>query len=298
MTAQEYYNQLIASGVDPVKALVMTNQQYPDFVMDDGTQNPDATNPDPTDTTTPTTGTTPVPDLPGSMTGEILQILNGKGVTPDTLDTSMFGPIGERYGFTSGEQGYPDYRSDTKTISVGGGYLLYENGSWRFQPTSPEGGTGTTTGGTVDPSYLAPFGSQDQLNQQFGSNVPQFAPPGDFAAPTGESILQDPSYQFRRDQAVDVLQKTKAAQGLYHSGGTINDIANLASNFAGTEYGNVWAREFAKWNQDWQNAINTNSANLLDYQNARSTYFANQQNPFDKLNTVAQLGANTAAIAG
>lgn len=311
MDPQVYYEGLIAKGYSPDAAAKLVQSQFPNWTPASGSadtgipSNPDdpadsiSAQPSPTDGTTDGTGGI---QTAATLNDELIRLLNSKNMEPGAFPTGLFDTVAGRYGLAQGQQGFPDYRADTKTISVAGGYLLKENGVWRFQPTSPEGGTGSggfdANGFQVDPSYLQPFGSQDYLNTTFGNQPPQFQAPGDFRAPTAESILSDPSYQFRRDQSVDVLQKTKAAQGLYHSGGTIYDLANLASNFAGTEYSNIWNRDFNKWATDWQNALSTNSANVLDFQNARDTYWSNQSNPFQKLRDIYQIGANAAGNAG
>lgn len=194
----------------------------------------------------------------------------------------------ERFGLQQGQDGYPVYYGGNNTIGLADSYLTYENGQWKAVPRGQGGPNNGANGFQIDPTYLQPFTQP----------APQFQAPGEFQAPTADSILQDPSYTFRRDQAVDVLQKTKAAQGLYNSGGTVYDLGNLASNFAGTEYGRIWDRDFGLWNQKWNNAINTNSATIQDYTTARDTFYANQNNPYNKLYNVAQLGAGAAANAG
>lgn len=197
--------------------------------------------------------------------------------------------------------------------------LLDGNDNWTWLPGgNADSGGNNGNGIALDPSYLAPFNQQFDINALGGARVggqpgqgqiPNFEAPAPFQAPTGESILNDPSYQFRRDETLGGLASTRAAQGLYNSGGTVYDLGKLASNFASQEYGNMFNRDFNLWNANWNNALSKYNAQAgssnevynranQQYQLARDIFYANQQNPYSKLFNVAQLGANTAANAG
>lgn len=197
------------------------------------------------------------------------------------------------------------------------------NGSAWPKDSGSSGGQGSAAFGSaaIDPSYLAPF--TDQFQQpgayQPGSfNYPDFQAPGGFQAPTAASLLQDPSYQFRLDQGEGALQNSAAAKGLLNSGGTLKDILGFGQNFASQEYGNVWDRDFTKWNTDYSHALDTYGANRSNaaanfstnysaskaasddaytrawqqYQDSKNTFYTNQNNPFNKELSVAQLGAS------
>jgi hypothetical protein len=262
--------------------------------------------------------------------------LKGAQANPAALQTIIHGLQGRGVNVAL------DSRTDGlhKGIMLNGQFvkLLDGNDNWIWQTGADAPGGGGSADGSllrsIDPSYLAPFteplpdrGTLPAWDPSGVQGLPQFQSPGEFHAPTGQSILDDPGYQFRRDQAMQSTINSKAAQGLFNSGGSIYDLGNLVSNFAGQEYNNAWNRDFGLWNQNWQNALakygadlntadasfnryNTGFGNQMTgsnelfnrslnlYQNARDTFYANQQNPFQKLMTVAQLGANTAANAG
>ena len=66
---------------------------------------------------------------------------------------------------------------------------------------------------------------------------------GEQQAPAEFSFSQDdPSYQFRMDQAMKALERSRAARGLLNSGGTASALTTLASNLASTEYGRAFDR--------------------------------------------------------
>lgn len=150
--------------------------------------------------------------------------------------------------------------------------------SWSWGPLNgADNGPGSYGSAQVDPSYLQPF------TQKFN-----YAP---FQPLDAQSVQNEPGYQFARDQTLQAFTNGKAAQGLFNSGGTVNDLANLASNFANTYYGDAENRAL--------NAYNTNYGNAWQqYLGDRDTFYANENNPFSKLLQTATLGANTATTAG
>lgn len=294
MDPNAYYNQLIEQGIAPDEAAQMVRSQFPDFLPPSGMGGPTDPNPPPPvkatpppaptltpDGSAPPTGVSTTPNPGESIDAFLIRLLNG-GMGRD----QAIAAAGQSFGFSAGQDGYPAWYPDNGTIGLKGGYLTLENGVWKYTTRGPEGPG--ANGFQIDPSYLRPFTDA----------VPKFAPPGAFQAPTKADLEADPSYQFRRDQTMDVYQKGQAAKGLYHSGGTIYDLGNLASQFAGTEYGNVFNRKFGIWDTDWRNALSTNSAGLQDYQTARDTFYANQTNPFSKLRDIYSIGANAAGVAG
>lgn len=151
---------------------------------------------------------------------------------------------------------------------------------------------------SIDPSYLAPF-SEAQPSPR---DVPSFVEPGDFQAPTGQSLLQDPSYLWRIEQGRGALENSAAARGVLNSGGTLQDILNYGQKAASQEYSNVWDRAFGVWNANWNNAL-TKFRTQMDtsdtaynrawnqYVDRKDTHYRNQNEPFGKLFQAASLGA-------
>ena len=180
-----------------------------------------------------------------------------------------------------------------------------------WQVNTGGGSTAAPAPMTVDSSYLKPF------ELAFGDFDPAYVEPSraelpppfafdQFRPPTAESILADPSYQFRQDQARGMVENSAAGRGLLNSGGTLYDLLNLGSNMASQEYGNIWNRDFNLWGAENQNKLNAFATNYGitgdaygriedQYKDLRSTFYQNQNNPFQKLFQVAGLGANAAA---
>jgi hypothetical protein len=155
----------------------------------------------------------------------------------------------------------------------------------------------------IDPSYLAPWTGR----APDGPGEPTFTGPGDFRAPTADSILQDPSYQWRISQGEGALENAAAARGVLNSGGTLSDILNYGQKAASQEYSQIYDRDLSKWSADWNNALTKFQAdkNVSDslyqrawdkYTDAKNSWYANQSNPFDKLYRVASLGSQAASV--
>jgi hypothetical protein len=154
----------------------------------------------------------------------------------------------------------------------------------------------------IDPSYLAPWTEAPPSP----GYVPEFQSPGEFKAPTADSIYADPSYQFRVGEGQRALENSAAAKGVLNSGGTLSDIINYGQHAASQEYSNIFDRSFGIWNGNWNNALTSFRANkdvnddmyqrsLNRYQMARQNWFDNQDKPFSKLYQAASLGATAAA---
>lgn len=171
--------------------------------------------------------------------------------------------------------------------------------------TSTETGAG---GGTaVDPSYLQPFDTSfgDYWRQMYGTDyVPgadTFKAPDDFKGVDVATMLADPGYQFRKNEAAGMLQNAAAAKGVLNDSGTLYGLMRQADSMAGQEYQNVWDRNFGKWNADWSHALGAfdakRSASDSDYSKAwqqyvesKDTHFRNINNPFDILTKAAGVG--------
>jgi hypothetical protein len=154
----------------------------------------------------------------------------------------------------------------------------------------------------IDPSYLAPWTGHAPDR----GVVPQWVAPSAFVAPDEKALLADPSYQFRVSQGEHVLENSAAARGTLNSGGTLQDILNYGQKAGSQEYGNVYDRAMGVWQQNWNNArtdyqsrsdASESAYNRAwkEYMDAKDTWYANQDKPFDKLFKSASLGATAAA---
>lgn len=64
---------------------------------------------------------------------------------------------------------------------------------------------------------------------------------------TAEDLFSDPSYAFRRQQGIDAIDQSNAAQGLNLSSRAVKDVENFASDLASQEYQNAYARKFGEY---------------------------------------------------
>ena len=134
-------------------------------------------------------------------------------------------------------------------------------------------------GGTTNPTGRGPYGGEGMGDFTSGSYLPEgwgwpsytqpeYADPGpfdpgpaftykDFAPPTGETMLNEPGFQFRLDQGRKALEASAAGRGVLRSGGTLKDILGYGQNFASQEFGNVFNRAAQEYDMNRSNAFDT-----------------------------------------
>jgi hypothetical protein len=120
----------------------------------------------------------------------------------------------------------------------------------------------------------------DQLSKGTAPGGSLVTPYQGFTAPTGLDIQNDPGYQARLALGTDTLQKSAAARGSVLTGATGKALDSYAQDYASNEYGNVYNR-----------ALNTYGTNA-------SNYYTGQGNTFNRLNSLATMGQNTAVSQG
>lgn len=171
--------------------------------------------------------------------------------------------------------------------------------------TPPPGNTNTTTSGGTN---LAPFGGVfttpmrqplPQLPSVPGAPVPDLPAWVDapafkydaFTPPSVDQALQDPSYQFRKDQGEQSLQRWAAARGTLNDSGTANALVDYGQNAASQEYQNIWNRALNTYTTNEQGALNAYNTN---YQTQYKDPFAAKYQSALDLNTpkVQQWQAN------
>jgi hypothetical protein len=101
-----------------------------------------------------------------------------------------------------------------------------------------------------------------------------------FQAPTDVTQQNDPGWQFRLDEGRKAIERSAAAKGTLLSGGTLKDLTRWGQDYASNEYDKVYNRA------------------LGEYQQAYGIYQNNQGNQFNRLQGVAGLGQNAAAMTG
>ena len=179
--------------------------------------------------------------------------------------------------------------------------------------TTPTGGGDTPTtygggGGYVGGRGAYPGGAFP------GYNAPDYLDPGafdpgpaftfkEFMAPTGDTMLQEPGFQFRLDQGRKALEASAAGKGILRSGGTLKDILGYGQNFASQEYGNVFNRALQEYDTNrgnaadiWQKqygqrgdvfqarANNYGQKNTFNLGNAQNDYQARRDAAMDEFN--------------
>lgn len=194
--------------------------------------------------------------------------------------------------------------------------------------------SGNTGKGLFDPSLYAAFTGKapNYQNLTLPGLPTQAKPPPfsykEFAAPTLEEASKQPGYQFGLQQGEQALQQSRAAQGLLRTGGTLKDILDYGRNAATQNYSNVLNQDLGIYNTNRAGAVqeyNTNyktqyedqyAPQLLQYQtqaaaaqhendsqnnrawqeylNSQDVFYNNENAPFSKYLSLAQLGAANA----
>jgi hypothetical protein len=111
-----------------------------------------------------------------------------------------------------------------------------------------------------------------------------------FEAPTGQSMLSDPSYQFRLEQGQKALDASAANRGTLRTGSHLKDTIGYGQNFASQEYGNIFNRAAEQYGMNRGNAQQNYAMNEA---NRASTYGTNYGTAKDiyGINAAGQLGA-------
>ncbi len=196
------------------------------------------------------------------------------------------------------------------------------------------GGGGNSGQGLFNPALYTPFtGTPPTYVPPTLPPPPTWkTPPAfsyqDFQAPTLAEAQNQPGYQFGVQQGEQALQQSRAAQGLLRTGGTLKDILNYGQQAATQNYGNVLNQDLGIYNTNRAGAVqayNTNyqtqyvdpyQAQVLPYQiqaanaqhvadqsynnawnqytNSQDVFYNNENAPFSKYLSLAQLGAANA----
>jgi hypothetical protein len=117
-------------------------------------------------------------------------------------------------------------------------------------------------------------GGTDYLGQA-AANVP--------GTMTQSQLEQTPGYQWQMQQGLKAVQSAAASRGLGVSGASIKGGATYATNLADSNY---------------ETQFNNQQSRFTDYLNLNTGSQSNITNQFNRLNSLASLGENAAAVTG
>ena len=100
--------------------------------------------------------------------------------------------------------------------------------------------------------------------------------PTPWKAPTPNETTVDPSYQWRRDQSLQGLQRWAAAKGTLNDSGTANALTDYAGNAASQEYANIFNRAFTGWQGQNQLGLAAHQTNEAHRRGAYDTNYQSQ----------------------
>jgi hypothetical protein len=128
---------------------------------------------------------------------------------------------------------------------------------------------GGKDGGAAD--YLAPFTEQFNFDK--------------FSAPTGADESNDPGFKARLKAGNDAIQASAAARGTLLTGNTAKALTDYGQDYASNEFEKVYGRALDTYKTNYNKAFG-------EYQDRKSTFYSNQDNPFAKLLAQETLDSN------
>lgn len=140
--------------------------------------------------------------------------------------------------------------------------------------TSPSGQPSNGIG-TWGPQFMAPVWQRPADFTYADFQKPADYTPGTFSLPTLAEAQNAPGYQFAAQEGQKALEGSKAAQGVYRTGGTLKDLYSWTNKFAEQNYGNVVNQNLAAFNTNEGNAASAYKTNL---QGAEDAYGLNRGN--------------------
>ena len=213
---------------------------------------------------------------------------------------------------------FDEVRADQKPYMQAGASAIGKMAG--FNPSSYEGG-----GFNFNGSNNIGYSSQNlpSANQHSNYDGPEYGV-GRF------NFEESPSYQFRKQQGMDGIQSSAAAQGGLLSGSTLKALNNYNSNLASQEYGNAhnqylqneglrqteaqmglnkYATEAGLQQQNFNNSLALENLLGSQYQqafqnwqsqdnNAYNRYMTDQNNQYNRFKDLAGIGQSAAAGVG
>jgi hypothetical protein len=178
-----------------------------------------------------------------------------------------------------------------------------EGGNSWFDPggLTPEGDYNPGGGGVATQPYtLGDLYSNPAYTAPEPFSYPSLPALKPFEAPTADSVLNDPGYQFRRNEGEQGLLRNRSATGNLSTGGTLKDLLAYDSGLASQEYGNAWDRAYNTWNTENNNLLNVYGVNRANASDIYKTNLGAGQTGYslNKDNALSQFQTNLAATQG
>jgi hypothetical protein len=149
-------------------------------------------------------------------------------------------------------------------------------------------------GGQAPENALAPQQGAYEYDPALDrSRMPAFEPGAEFTnalTVSDADLRSDPSYGFRRDEALDAIGATQRARGMSLSGNALRDLGEYASGLASTEFGNIYNRKAADRSFRYGTA--------LDSYNSTIARDADQWNRLAAATGIGQTAVSQAGQAG
>jgi hypothetical protein len=154
-----------------------------------------------------------------------------------------------------------------------------DSGSWWDQ--NPYGGGGMTGSAPVaaPQAQMQTGGGQYPLASVSGEGflAPWTTP---FQAPSVDQMRQDPAYQFAFDEGRNQIERGAAAKGTLLTGGTLKDLTAWSQGLASQQFDKIYNRAHG------------------EYQDAYNIFKQNQQDQWNKLSGLAQVGQGASQQLG
>ena len=98
-----------------------------------------------------------------------------------------------------------------------------------------------------------------------------------FIPPTGESVTQDPGYQFRLSEGQKAVERGASSKGTLNTGGTLKDVSQFGQNLASQEYGQAYGRAMNEYGSDYNDYLGGYGRALGEYGQKAGIFGQNYQ---------------------
>lgn len=219
----------------------------------------------------------------GSVIGGVLGYSSSKKQAKAAENAANTQAESTRYASDMQKQMFDEVRADQKPYMQAGASAIGKMAG--FNPGAYQG-SAFNYNGSSNPNYTS---------QQYDANEFNFE--------------ESPSYQFRKQQGMEGIQSSAAAQGGLLSGSTLKALNNYNSNLASQEYDNAFNQHATSENQRFNRYLNQEQLNQGQHQqafqnwqsqdnNAYNRYMTDQNNQYNRLKDLVGIGQNAAAGVG
>lgn len=171
-------------------------------------------------------------------------------------------------------------------------YTYANSGPYGFEYVPYSQKPTTTDTSTPPPPTPSPSPSPSPTNTAPSGPAPSFSAPGytpppafsyaDFVAPNPEDLNNDPFYKSTLANEQGAIERSAAARGTLHTGGTIDDLLRNTKDINSSFYNDLYGRKVNEYSMGRRNALDTYNVNYgTQYQDPYKIQYQGSQDAFN-----------------